>query len=260
LIGSIVDTSDRRPIAGATIVFRGPQDPAHPPLFPLTATTDQNGRFEFDNATDGDWNLTANKNGYAAGKLTVTVQQQKDLDDLSLALDPTEGLALDVRLSAGRPPDQAQVAVLDASGAPLVTGTFATGENGRIRLASVPAGTWDVLVKASGSGVMGIRAVSPGPALAVALPPTSALVVRVPDLAGSKIVGQATLVGPEGRSFRDLSWFSDVVTTWPVAAGVTQIEGLPPGDWTVQVTAADGRSWRGQATTTAGGKSSVTLK
>ena len=69
---------------------------------------------------------------------------------LRISLDPTEGLTLDVRLPDGRVASEVRAAVLDPSGRALLSGTYGTGENGRVRLSAVPPGTWELLLGSTG--------------------------------------------------------------------------------------------------------------
>ena len=208
----------------------------------------------------GAWTITATRAGYAAATLDVNVENGHDAEGARLALDSTEGLTLQARLASGRIPDTVDVAVLDPSGRTVTSGSFATGENGRVRLSSVPPGSWDLLVSAGGSGVMTLRVGVPGETASLLLPPACALKVRVPSLADTTAAATATVVSQDGRPFRELGWMGDPVSQWRLAGGRFEIDTLPPGNWTVQVSAPDGRTWSGASATQPGTAAEVVLQ
>jgi hypothetical protein len=105
-----------------------------------------------------------------------------------------------------------------------------------------------------------IRASAPGGPIPVSLPPSCALEVRVPSLEGSQAVATATVTGADGRPYRELGWFNDPQSQWRLAAGRVRIDALPPGAWTVSVSASDGKTWRGTAQTAAGTTAALTLE
>lgn len=261
VVGRIVDGTDRRPVAGATVsLARSGQDGRGSPVQQRGATSDLNGRFEIGSVTDGTWIVTASKTGYAASTAEVSVQGSHDVDDVRVVLDATEGLALEARLPSGRVPETVDVAVLDAVGRSLIAGSYATGENGRVRLSSVPPGSWDLVVSAAGAGVMNLRVTVPGPTVSAPLPQACHLKVTVPALAGSTTAATATIKGADERVFRTLGWMSDAMSQWRLSGGRIELDTLPPGSWTIQVAAADGRTWSGTSSTRPGTPAEVLLQ
>ncbi len=260
--GRVLDTGDRQPLAGATVTL-APSEGSTSRFGHFgerAATTDQDGHFRVSDLADGAWRLTASRKGYATRVMHVTVRSGRGPDDVRVELDPTEGLTLQVKLPDGRIPPEVAVAVMDPGGRPVTRGSFATGENGRVRLSSVSSGTWDVIVGATGTGTVGIRAMAPGEPVAVALPPACTLRFDVPDLVASGAPAKATIQDSSGRPFLGLNWFGEPVAEWRVDRGHLEIDDLPPGAWTVQVTTADGQSWRGQAATAPGTPASVAFE
>ena len=224
-----------------------------------TATTDLAGRFRIRDVADGEWRLSAVMQGYAAIAQPVGVRTGRGADDLDLTMDPTEGMTLETRLPSGRPPDEVRVAVIDPSGAPLVSGVYATGENGRVRLSSVPAGTWEIVVSAAGSATANQRASAPGEAIPVALQPATVLRVRVPELQTSNLVATVQLQDTQGRPFRSLEWSGRPQSDYRMYGRQVEFASLPPGNWSVTVATADGRSWQGQSVTNSGAASELVL-
>jgi hypothetical protein len=150
--------------------------------------------------------------------------------------------------------------VLDPGGGALVAGHYATGENGRVRLSSVPPGQWEIVVAAGGSATSNLRAPAPGPAVTVALQPASGLRVHVPELADPGAVATVRLTGADGRPFHSLSWNAQPQSEWRMTGGTMEFRSLPAGSWTVSVTSPDGRAWQGSGVTTGGATADLTLE
>ncbi|MEM7354354.1 MAG: hypothetical protein AAF657_26345, partial [Acidobacteriota bacterium] len=65
--------------------------------------------------------------------------------------------------------------------------------------------------------------------------------------------------GADGRPHRAYHW-GEVAAEHPLRNGRATLANLAAGPWTLQVTAADGRSWSGSATVSAGETAPVTLR
>jgi protocatechuate 3,4-dioxygenase beta subunit len=250
--GQVVDTTDRQPLpaVSVTLTGEGGDDARRLPIH--TATTDLEGKFELGNVPDGTFTLAANKKGYAAVTRAVAVQSQRASEELKLSMDPTEGLTIEALLPTGAAPTEVQVAVLDAVGGALISGTYSTGERGRVRLSSVPPGTWTLIVAAGGSATTTVRAQAPGATVPIALQPATALKVTVPELNDSGAVATVKVADASGTPFRSLGWTGRPESEFRMAGGQLEFGSLPPGSWSVTVAAADGRTWKGDAVTTAG--------
>jgi hypothetical protein len=258
--GRVVDAADREPLAGVALVLDAGER-GYGTMFPThTATTDLNGRFELRNIADGEWRLNANRQSYAAVSMPVQVQHGKDVDDLQLTMDATEGLVLEARLPTGAIPAELVVAVLDPAGGALSSGNYATGESGRVRLSSVPQGSWELIVAAAGSATISLQAQAPGPPVPVALQPATGLRISVAELADPATIATVRLSGADGRPFRTLSWNAQPQSEWRMTGGQMELQSLPPGTWTVVVTGPDGRTWQGTSTTSAGTTSTLALE
>lgn len=258
--GRVVDAADRSPLSGVRVELASSSGRVDPLLGGRSGVSDLDGVFRVTNVPDGDWVLSAERKGFAAHTEPVTIREGRDLDGLKLALDPTEGLTLRLRGPTGMAPDSAQIAVLDGAGRSISAGRFSTGENGAVRLSTVPPGSWTVLVAAAGTAVTQVAAQAPGAALDVALPPATVLRVAIPELAGGADVATLTLTDDAGRRFRTLGFFADLTDTFPAASGQMTFGSLPPATWTVRATTADGRTWQGTVTTTAGSPADLVLE
>ncbi len=256
--GTVVDSFDKEPLPGVLVSLESGGGSGRGLLPIHTATTDLNGRFEVESIADGDWRLSASKRGYAAISQQVAVQHGQDVDELRLNMEATEGLTLEARLPSGAIPDELMIAVLDPAGGALVNGHYATGENGRVRLTSVPAGSWELVVSAAGAATVNLRAQAPAAVTPVALQPASSLRISIPELAGS--VATVTLRSADGGLYRSLSWSAQPRSEWRMTGDSIELTSLPPGSWEVAVASADGRSWRGSAVTSAGAVAELFLE
>ncbi len=258
--GTVVDSADRRPLAGVRVSLAPPDGSVETFFGDRSAVTDLNGRFTVGNVADGSWTVWATKKGYATDRREIRLQIGSGPDDIRITLDPTEGLALEVRFPTGAIPDSVRAAVLDNAGRTMNSGSYATGENGSLRLSSVPRGSWDVVLYAPGAGVLSFRADAPGGPVPVILPRATAMTVRVPELAGDRTSATLTLTDSSGMPFRSLEWYGDPVDRWTLREGAWSSAVLPPGTWNITVQAADGRTWQGSGRTGDGPAAEVVLE
>jgi protocatechuate 3,4-dioxygenase beta subunit len=258
--GRVVDGADREGLAGVTLMLAAEEAEAGGRPASRSATTDGQGRFELTSIADGVWRLTATKPEYAATSRLITVRSQKASDHLEIEMTATEGLTLETRLPTGAVPSEVEVAVLDSAGATLLGGSYATGENGRVRLSTVPAGSFSLIVSAAGAGTAELQVQVPGPPVPVSLPPACGLRVRVPALATGSDVAVLRVEDSAGRPFRSLGWSGEPQTEWRMASGRVELSALPPGSWSVTVRASDGTTWQGRAVTSAGTMAELTLE
>jgi protocatechuate 3,4-dioxygenase beta subunit len=247
--GRVVDSSDHTPLPGVTLTLNSDDPAAQGRLALHTATTDQEGRFEITSIADGAWRLAANLQGYAAISRPVLVQFDKAVDDLDLKMDATEGVTIEARLPSGAAPSDVTLAVLDPSGGALISGAYPTGENGRVRLSTVPPGEWELIVSAAGSATTSVQAKAPGASVPVLLAPATRLRVTVPDLEESGALATVRLSDAAGKVFHSLGWSGRPQSEWRMAQGQIELVSLPPGAWKVTVKTPDGRSWSGDSVT-----------
>ncbi|NIM00534.1 MAG: hypothetical protein GTN89_06600 [Acidobacteria bacterium] len=255
--GTVVDSSDRQPLAGVQLLLT-PVGETPRGFMPLhSATTDSTGRFELPAIADGSWELSAEKQGYAATQQTIQVQHERSEEDVRVSLDPTEGISLEVRMPSGSAPDEVRLAVLSGETA-IVSGSYSTGENGSVRVSTVPPGSWDVLMSAPGTSTTTFRVNAPGPKTPVQLAPATQLTVEIPELVESGQLATLKLTGSDGRLYRALGWSGQPQSSWQVRGG-RQVVTLPPGSWTVQVESRDGQAWSGSSVTSPGSDATLVL-
>lgn len=255
LAGRVLDSADSSPISGAAVTLV-PVSGAGEHDIPAETRTDSRGAFRLVGVAEGTWKVQAVAEGYGPGEVDVTVGGVLP-DDLDLRLQATEGLTLEALLPSGRPPGQVSLAVLDTAGRSMASGTYPVGENGRVRVSSVPPGTWEIVLDAPEAAPAVVSVTAPGHAGRVVLPPAGALRVRVPGLASDRTAATVTLTGADGRPFRLLGWNGGVRSSFDLHGGIWAQDRLPVGSWEVRVSTADGRSWTGRATVTPGGMAEV---
>ncbi|HSK79504.1 MAG TPA: hypothetical protein VLQ45_23825, partial [Thermoanaerobaculia bacterium] len=89
----------------------------------------------------------------------------------------------------------------------------------------------------------------PGPPVDVALPGAAPLVVDVPAIAESALIGSVALYDPAGKPLEVLSPSGQIDNRATVVGGRAMIAAVPAGIWRVQVETPDGRQWSTTATT-----------
>jgi predicted secreted protein len=255
----VLEATSDEPVAGARLELEPLDEEPGRFRFRGDAESDDRGAFFIGAVGEGRWRLRAQKPGYAPAELTLDVAGEP-VQGLELRLQPTQGVTLLVGRTLGSPPEQVYAAVVDGAGGVVTWGVYPTGEGGAVRLSTVPAGTWEVLVRADGTAVARVAAASPGPPVPAALAPQATLEVVVPELFEAEVLATLTMQGPDGRPHLFYGWANDVRGEQPMARGRTVLQGLPAGAWTVEVTAPDGRRWRGAATTAAGAAARVELR
>ena len=87
---------------------------------------------------------------------------------------------------------------------------------------------------------------------------TAPVEASVAALAEEQIAATMRLTATDGQPFAGLRW-GIVQREWPLRLGSATVTGLPAGEYGVEVTASDGRSWRGRATVIPGATNRLTL-
>jgi hypothetical protein len=258
LTGRVLDAFGDEPIAGARVEVEPAVDEAMMWGYE-SVETDDSGGFTVSSLAEGQWRLVAQKGGYARAETLVELAGES-LDGIELRLQPAQGVTLRVTRALGAPPGSVHVAVIDpASQQPVSTGAYETGEAGTVRISTVPAGSWEAVVRADGSAIVRFPVLSPGPTVDVGLAPAATLEVSVPELAESDTIATLTVRGADGKPLLAPRWdrIEDEYRVWQAK---TTVRDLPAGTWTLEVTAPDGRRWTGSATTAPGVTTAVELR
>lgn len=245
--GRVMDAADARPLADVTVQLVV----ADSGSTTKQARTDSRGVFVLHSVAEGSWRLRALADGYAPGEMDVRVDRASPTEDVEITLQATEGVTLQVATAAGPPPRSLVYVVMDGAGRKVANGMAAVGNDGRARLSRVPLGGWQVLLLAESTAVTEIAVTAPGDAGRLTLPPPCVLRVKVRALMDAPAPATVSLLGAGGRPFRAFR-MGEPATAWDLDRGAFSFRLLPPGTWEVQVTAADGRTWRTTVTTAPG--------
>lgn len=257
--GVVVDAATAEPLAGAIVALEPPPDP-ETAGFVITSGTDERGTFLLPLVPPGPYRLRGRAEGYSSLELNLEVPAQQGLSGLELALAPTTGLEVAVRLASGEaPPIVHYLALSDANGAALA-GSLVPDTRGLVRLPTSGSGSWRISLDAPGGGAAELMAHAPGPPLPVMLPPAAPLAVRVPALYTSDERAQVSIVSPEGTPLHAVGLGGSRVESWPMVGGRVIIDDLPAGTWIVYAATADGRRWGGVALATGTAPAAVVLE
>lgn len=263
LSGRVVSASGGEPVAGARVEIQKMLggDGTEPGSL-ITLASNESGAFTVARLGAGRYRLAASHEGFAPAERMLDVEAGVDLQGLELALSPTEGLDLRLRLASGATAPSARLSVLDPAGNPVHLDSRYLDEQGLAHFPSAPAGTWDLLVDVPGGVVQRLTAVqvpSETP-LDVVLADAARLDVRVPELVRANLVGSLSAIDPAGEPFLGLGPHGTLLASWPMPGGSGRLEGLPPGTWTLRATAPDGRAWETLVTAIAGAELRVDLE
>ena len=257
--GRVVDAADQAPIPNAQVILMAAQPDETAPWQNTETTADSRGVFRLRDVAEGSWKVRAVQAGYGPAEVDVQVESGRPVDGLELSLEATEGIVLEVLLPSGRPPDMVHTAVFDAADRVVSRGSYPAGEDGRVRVASVAPGAWDLFLDADGSASVVVPVTAPGNAGRVVLPQAGGLNLKVPGLAEARVGAKVRLTDASGKLYR-APWGGQVMKDFDLQGGRRRFEKLPPGQWTLNVSATDGRTWTGAATVLPGGTAEVTLE
>jgi hypothetical protein len=222
--------------------------------------SEDDGTFALPQVPPGRYRLTARADGFAQTDQDLEVPAGRDLQGVEVALAATQGLRLNVRTAAGRVPPFISVRVESPQGVLAVAESRPVDSQGAALLATVPPGAWTVWVSAPGAALVKTAVTVPGEPVAVVLPDAGRLDLRVPALASSDQVASLALLAPDRTPLSALAPDGALLQQWPVVGGKALVEGVPPGAWTVLVTAPDGRTFTGAAALAAPADTAVTLQ
>ena len=246
--GRVVDAASRGPVAEAVVALRHLAG-GDTPEFLLADGSDEAGRFELLQVPPGRYLMTVSKEGYGPDQRQLEVTMGGDAAAIEVALEPSPGVELDVRLASGRTPALLHLRLLGPGGQVLLADSRPVGRDGRVRLATAPPGDWTLLAAAPAGALTAGRVVVPGKRQALTLPDAARLHVRVGALAASDALATLRLLAPDGRPFETLGLGGALHASWPMVGGSATVEGVPAGSWLVEVTAPDGQTWRAPVAT-----------
>ena len=226
-------------VAGRVVDEEGRPVEATVTLIPIGAANDaqrqsQSGRTRFRFEVEpGSYGLRATAAGYMTREVEVQAGPTAPLDDLELVLRRGDAAVLDLVTGGGPPPVRVLVAVTRGPGGEQPGGWHTVSPEGRLRFTGLLPGTSRILVSAPGRATVAADVEVPGAPVAVALPAAARLRVEVPSLAG--IRAYVHVLDGGGQPVATLDLAGSVANRWRLADGSTEIDGLPPGRWAVEV-------------------------
>ncbi len=210
--------------------------------------TDSRGFFQVPKVRQGSWRVVATKAGYGPGETTVAVAGGGS-PEVEIRLTPTEGVSFEVVLESGLTVPSVQVSILAPSGPPLASGNYPVAD-GKVRVSTVPPGSWELVVQAADSASTRFAVTAPGDQGRLVLPIGGILQIEVPELEQVPMAS-VRLTGPDGKPFVSSLGVMMMPGEWLLSAGKTTVPGLVPGVWSFTVE-HEGRTWSGSATVTSG--------
>lgn len=257
LVGRVVEAANAQPLAGVALSLEAAAGPVDG-LPPQVVTSDGDGRFSFRRLSVGTYQVVGEKTGYGSARSVVEVQAGT-VEETELALEATGGLLLRLARPAGEMPHSVDIALLDATGQAVASGTYPVEARGLVRVATAPEGSWWLVVSAGGAAAAGFPiSVSTAP-VDVVLEEAAGLELVVPELQGSALVAQIYLTNAQGIPLALPLPGGNLRRQWSLLYGRALISGLPAGSWSIRVVATAGRTWEGTGTAEAGTNSQVTL-
>lgn len=257
-IAGRVTAASGEPVADAMVLVRQRVGEREGSLF--TVATAPDGGFRLVRLTAGTFDLTIQKPGFAPWERSLRLEPGEVVAGLEAVLEPTQGLVLAVRLAAGGTPPQVTVSAFDSEGRLVHTEMLGLTADGHGVVSALPTGSWQLQVSAPGGAPAWVAAEVPGDPLPVILPAGGALRVRVPALLEEGLSGGLTLTDAAGRPFLAPDGAGVLRTVWPLEGGVTVLDGVPEGVWTLTATGPRGRTWQTQVAVPGGGEVDVRLE
>lgn len=256
LAGRVEEAGSGEAIPEATLILR----PAAGTDFQMVDGSLADGSFRILHIPPGSYRLTVLAKGYASSEREILLAAGEEVSGLDLQLSPTAGLEINVRLASGKVPPLVHVQARSAQGAPVFAASYPTAASGSVELASLPAGTWQLVVGAAGGAAVTETVTVPGEPRQIVLPAAGSLHVRIPELASQNLLATLRLLGQGQQPFWTLGFGGSVEQSWTVRGGKATVEGVPAGQWLVVAEAANGRVWQGTVATSGTGEVAVSLE
>jgi protocatechuate 3,4-dioxygenase beta subunit len=254
--GLVVSQADGEPVDGALILLK----PVEGPEFMVSGGTKEDGRFALYRVPPGSYRMEIRAQGFGPAERQVQVAGGEVRDDLEIRLSPTQGTKLQVRLASGQVPEFVHVLVRDPAGSTVLAESRRPDQDGVLELSTLSPGSWTLLAAADGGAMVSINLLVPSEPMAVTLPPAGRLLVRVPALGASEMIGTLQLIGADQQPLRTLGLGGQIQQHWSLIGGKGIVDGVPAGAWILLVETADGQRWQGAAVTSGVGEAAVGIE
>jgi hypothetical protein len=257
--GAVVHADSREPLAEARVTLRHVAE-GEMPEFLIAGSTDAAGVFQLPEVPAGHYLLDVTRDGYSPVQRELEVPSGRDVSGVEVALHPSPGLELAVRLASGRMPRALHLRLLSSAGELVLADTKAVPPDGKVRISTVPQGTFTLIASAPAGAITVLQLSSPGQPVAVTLPDAARLAVRVNPLATTDLIATLRILGADGRALETLGLGGNLEQSWSMVGGKSLVDGVPAGTWTLQITTQDGRSWTGAVATDGVNDAAVALE
>lgn len=258
--GAVSDAASGAGIADAALHLYHPAGPEGPE-FLFTGSTRADGTFSILRVPPGTYRLTVRADGFSTAAQELQVAAGQDLQGVDLRLKAAQGLRLEVRRASGRPPALVHLQARGPQGEVVLAETHQPDASGQMRLGTLPAGTWSLVIGGVGGAAVTTTVTVPSEQpVAVTLPDAAPLRVRVPALMASNLNASLVILGANQQPFWTLGPGGRPEQQWQLTGGTAVVEGVPAGAWTLQVRSPDGQSWVGQVTTSGVSEAFVNLE
>ncbi len=240
-LGGVVISETRQPMPGAEVALEGASAPGRGFGSGESATTDASGRFRFDHLSPGRFTLRASVPGQTTEPVEAVLVAGESKDDVSLVL---AGGTTIRGVVSGLPESQRAAVSVNANGPREYWASARTGADGRFELAGAPTGTISLRATAgdflsgatrSAAGSVTIVEGQKDAEAEIVFEGTGALSGRVTR--GGQPVAEARVFVGGARGASSGSARTD-------ESGSYRIDGLTPGDYTVNVQGAQGMGGR----------------
>ncbi len=260
--GSVVDAATGEPLGGTDLQLElTGSDPDNPWMRAgKSATTDSQGRFRMADVPAGTYRLKLSRAGFATSAMELEVGRA-DTSELDLALDPVQGVRLQLRFPGGATVSRLRYAAVDATGRGVADGSVQVASDGLASLTTLPDGDWILVLAANGAATteLDVRAPAAEP-IDVALEIPARWSVRVTELVGdASTVARVRLRTPQGVPFRDVQSGGGVRDSTRLYGGETHFDDLSPGRWLVTIETTDDRRWERSVTLQPGENESLVI-
>lgn len=256
--GVVVDAATAAALPGAVVSLEPPPGP-ETAEFVIASGTDERGAFLLPLVPPGSYRLRGRAEGYVPVEHDLVVPAEQGLAGLEVALEPTAGLEVAIRLATGEVPPIVHYRAVGGAGSAVLAGSLVPDARGVVRLPASGSGSWRLTLDAPGGGAVALTAQA-GPVLSVVLPPAAPLAVQVPELGESDLRAQVSVAGPEGTPLVAVGLGGALVESWPMVGGRATIDDLPTGTWIVRCATADGRRWSGVVVASGASGAAVVLE
>jgi hypothetical protein len=237
LRGRVTDSDTGSAVAGARISFEPKDSGSTGAITRRVAESDAAGNFIVDNIVPGSYAARAEKDGYGQHVKDVDVSDS-GAEGVDFAIAKNDGIRLRVADARSGVALGGQVRVTDPLGRTAYEGSFAASSDGtKISLAP---GTYRISVFANGYAPMTSGVTSPSAGTALGLTPGGTIDI---EFDGSE-AATGRLIDASGADYQ--RWFWMRQPSFRIDPGVTTLQNIVPGSYTVALLDASGnvaKSW-----------------